>query len=447
MKLKHRLSLYSVFIFGVIILIVSTIIYFSFYNEMEKKEFQSLESKTLLAAIYYLEQDELPVLEHENIKYQLQKSISRSDIMVIDKNNQIFRGKMAVDENISKKFIDIIRQSKSHYFATKDYFYRGLYYEDNQGNFVVITRESKQDFNEQIKSLLHILIAVSLVGLLFTYIFSNYLGYLAYEPIIKIIDQIKERDSKNFNQPLVLKKSYAEIEDLIITYNHFVDRISQTFTVQKNFIDYVSHELRTPITALLGTLEVTKQKKRTEQEYKDVIIQLQQYTKDLQETLDHMMLLSGAKTSFEFQSIRIDEVFWQVIENSILYSGATINVELKVENNNLLSVQGNDKLLELAFNNLVGNAIKYSENKPIQIQFLEIENHLEIQIIDEGIGISEDDLTKIKQNFFRGKNTKKYQGKGVGLSMANVILVLHKIQLEISQNKPNGTIVRLIFLD
>lgn len=445
MKLKHRLSLYSVFIFSVIILIVSTIIYFSFYNEMEKKEFQSLESKTLLAAIYYLEQDELPVLEHENIKYQLQKSISRNDIMLIDKNNQVFSGKMGVDENISKKFIDNVRRSKTDFFATDTYFYRGLYYEDNQGNFVVITRESKKEFNIQVQSLLHILIAVSLIGLLFIYIFSTYLGHLAYEPIIKIIDQIKERDSKNFHQPLVLKKSYTEIEDLVISYNHFIDRISQTFTVQKNFIDYVSHELRTPITALLGTLEVTKQKKRSEEEYQEVIIQLQQYTTDLQETLGHMMLLSGAKTSFEFQSIRIDEVFWQVIENAILYHNAQINVDIKVENNDLLTVQGNEKLLELAFNNLVGNAIKYSENKPIQIQFLEIDNHLEIQIIDEGIGILDDDLIKIKQNFFRGKNTKNYQGKGVGLSMANVVLVLHEIQLQIAQNKPKGTVVQLIF--
>jgi len=444
MKLKHRLSLYSVFIFSVVVLIISAIIYFSFSNEMERKELQSLESKTLLAAIYYLEQDELPVLEHNNIKTQLQKSISRNDIMVVDKNNQIFGGKMAVDENISKKFIDNIRLTKSDFFVTKTYFYRGLYYEDNQGNFVVITRESKQEFNERAQSLLHILISVFLIGLLIIYVFSNYLGYLAYEPIIKIIDQIKERDSKNFTQPLVLKKSYTEIEDLIINYNHFIDRISQTFTVQKNFIDYVSHELRTPITALLGTLEVTKQKKRTEEEYQEVINQLQQYTNDLQETLDQMMLLSGAKTSFEFESIRIDEVVWQVIENAILYHQAKINVDIKVENTNLLSIEGNEKLLELAFNNLVSNAIKYSDNKPIHIQFLEVDNRLEIQIVDQGIGILEEDLVKIKQNFFRGRNTQKYQGKGVGLSMANVILVLHQIQLEISQNKPEGTVIRLI---
>ncbi|SFN60309.1 Signal transduction histidine kinase [Algoriella xinjiangensis] len=445
MKLKHRLSLYSIIIFSVVILIVSTVIYFSFYTQMEKKEIQSLESKSLLAAVYYLEQDELPTLEHENIKSQMLKSISRKNIVIYDALNQKFNGNMDVDANISPKFLNNVRINKNDFFTSEHFFYNGIFYHDNQGDFVVITRQSKDEFNEQMQSLLHILIIVSIIGLLFIYLFSQYLGYIAYEPITKIIEQIKERDTKNFNEPLVLKKSYSEIEDLVKTYNHFIDRIAQTFNVQKNFIDYVSHELRTPITALLGTLEVTNHKKRTSEEYELVLLQLKQYTNDLQETLDQMMLLSGAKTSFEFKTIRIDEIVWQVIENAVLYHNAKINVDIKVVNNQLLSIQGNEKLLEVALNNLIGNAIKYSDNQQIMIQFLEVNQQLQIHIIDQGIGILENDLAKIKQNFFRGQNTQSYQGKGIGLSMANIIFTFHQIDLKIEQNQPKGTIVKLSF--
>ena len=445
MKLKHRLALYSVIIFSIIILIVSTIIYFSFYTEMEKKEIKSLQNKTLLASIYYLEKDELPVLEHNNIKNQLEKTISRKNILIVDHNNKKYNGNMSSNKDISTNFIENIRANKSDFFTSKDFFYNGIFYRDNEGDFVVITRESKQEFNEQMQSLLQILISVSLVGLIFIYLFSNFLGVIAYEPITKIIEQIKERDAKNFTEPLKLNKSYTEIEDLIKTYNHFIDRIAQTFNVQKNFIDYVSHELRTPITALLGTFEVTNHKKRTLEEYESVIVQLKQYTNDLQETLDQMMLLSGAKTSFEFSQIRIDEVVWQVIENAILYHEARINVDLQVENNQLLTIQGNEKLLEVALNNLVSNAIKYSNNQPILVQFLEINHRLQIHISDLGIGILETDIKQIKQNFFRGKNTQDFQGKGIGLSMANIIFTLHQIDIEIVPNKPKGTIVKLIF--
>ena len=412
---------------------------------MEKKEIKSLQNKTLLASIYYLEKDELPVLEHNNIKNQLEKTISRKNILIVDHNNKKYNGNMSSNKDISTNFIENIRANKSDFFTSKDFFYNGIFYRDNEGDFVVITRESKQEFNEQMQSLLQILISVSLVGLIFIYLFSNFLGVIAYEPITKIIEQIKERDAKNFTEPLKLNKSYAEIEDLIKTYNHFIDRMAQTFNVQKNFIDYVSHELRTPITALLGTLEVTNHKKRTLEEYESVIVQLKQYTNDLQETLDQMMLLSGAKTSFEFSQIRIDEVVWQVIENAILYHQARINVDLQVENNQLLTIQGNEKLLEVALNNLVSNAIKYSNNQPILVQFLEINHRLQIHISDLGIGILETDIKQIKQNFFRGKNTQDFQGKGIGLSMANIIFTLHQIDIEIVPNKPKGTIVKLIF--
>lgn len=445
MKLKHRLALYSVLIFSVVILIVSAVIYYSFYREMEKKEIKSLQNKTLLASIYYLEKDELPTLEHENIKSQLQKTISRKNIIVYDASNNKFNGNMPVDKQITSDFIERVRNKKNDFFTSPDYFYNGMFYHDNQGDFVVITREPKNEFNDQMQSLMHILISVSLIGLLFIYLFSNFLGFIAYEPILKIMEQIKERDAKNFTEPIQLKKSYAEIEDLVETYNHFIDRVAQTFNVQKNFIDYVSHELRTPITALQGTLEVNGNKNRTLAELESVISELKQYTYDLQETLEQMMLLSGAKTNFEFQHVRIDEVVWQVIENAVLYHQARINVDIQVENEQLLHIQGNEKLLELALNNLLSNAIKYSDNQPIQIQFIEIDSRLQIHILDLGIGILEADLNHIKQNFFRGQNTQQYQGKGIGLSMAHIILTLHQIRLTIRVNEPKGTKVTLIF--
>src|SRR5690606_2475888 len=260
---------------------------------------------TLLAAIYYFEQDELPTLEHENIRQQLNKAISRSNIVVYNVNNRQSNGEMPHDANITTEFVEDVRERKSVSFTSAEFFYNGIFYPDNEGDFVVVTRESRAEFDEQMQSLLNILITVSIIGLVFIYLFSNFLALLAYQPIARIMDQIRERDTENFGEPLVIKESYAEIEELVQTYNHFIDRVAQTFSVQKNFIDYVSHELRTPITALLGTLEVTGNKKRTVEQHEVVIQQLKQYTNDLQETLDQMMLLSGVKTNFEHKSLRI----------------------------------------------------------------------------------------------------------------------------------------------
>jgi len=445
MKLRDRLSIYSVLIFSVIILTVSAIIYFSFYSTMEKKEIKALESKSLLAAIYYLEQDELSFTEHENIKSQLLKTISRKNIAVYNNNSDKVNGEMTNDISISKDFLQEVRKHNNGIFHTEDYFYKGIFYTDNQGDFVVVVRESKVVFNDQMSSLLQILLIASIVGLAIIYLLSQYLGFIAYQPITHFISQIKNRNGINFKEPIVLEHSYTEIKELSTTYNRFINQISETFSVQKNFIDYVSHELRTPITALMGTLEVTKQKDRTTEEYQGALQQLQQYTIDLQETIDQMMLLSGAKTNFELSPIRIDEVIWELVENQIVYHQADIKVDLDVKNDQLLTFNGNNQLLNLAIGNLISNAIKYSNNQQIQIQFSTSQERLVLQIIDLGIGIETDELPQIRQNFYRGKNTSSYQGKGIGLSMADIIFKIHHIELEILTNQPKGTIMRLTF--
>ena len=445
MKLRNRLSLYAVLIFSIIILTVSAIVYFTFYSTMEKKEMKALESKSLLAAIYYLEQDELSSTEHENIKSQLLKTISRKNIAIYSIDDQKVNGEMQQDTSISDEFLSLVRQEKEAAFQTDDYFYHGLFYTDNQGDFVVIAREPKVEFNDQMHSLLQIITFVSLLGLAIIFVFSQYLGYIAYQPITHFIAQIKNRNGVNFNEPIVLQDSYTEIKELTTTYNTFINQLAQTFHVQKNFIDYVSHELRTPITALMGTLEVTKQKARTSEEYQDALQQLKQYTTDLQETIDQMMLLSGAKTNFELSPIRIDEVIWEIIENQIVYHQADIKVDLDVANDQLLTVNGNNQLLNVAIGNLISNAIKYSDNQQIQIQFTTAENRLILLIKDTGIGIEANDLPNIRQNFFRGKNTANYQGKGIGLSIADIIFKIHHIELEILPNHPKGSIMRLTF--
>jgi len=127
MNLKNRLSVYAAFIFGVIILIASTIIYVSFYTKMESQEFRNLESKTLLSALFYLEKDEVSFIEHESIKNQLQKNISKRNILVVDSLNRRYDGLMEDEAPISADFFDLVRQQDVAQLKTDAFFYNGLF--------------------------------------------------------------------------------------------------------------------------------------------------------------------------------------------------------------------------------------------------------------------------------------------------------------------------------
>ena len=444
MKLKQRLSFYAVVIFSILILMISIFIYVTFKSEMEGKEYQSLESKTILAALYYLEKDELSLGDHEDIKSQLLKKISRKNIIILDSAGKPVYGEMSSLGDIDDRFLKQTKGSNHQHFGTPDFFYNGIYYKDNQGDFVVIARESKKEFNGRMQSLRHVLIISSIIGLLLIFIMSWYLGDWVYAPVTRIASQIKNRDTLNFHHPILLNTSYQELKDLVENYNYLVQRISQTFSVQKNFIDYVSHELRTPISAILGTIEVSNQKKRTIEEYEQLNQQIKEYVNELTVTLDQMLILSGAKTKLEFEQIRVDEIIWRVVENAIAFHQANIQVEINVEDQSYLLWNGNDKLLELAFNNIIENAIKYSQNKLIEIQMYIEHTNLVLSIKDQGIGIPANDINHVTENFYRASNVHGYQGKGIGLSMAKVIFSFHHIDLHI-QSLSTGTTVLLKF--
>lgn len=444
MKLQHRLTFYLILTYSVVFLIAAVLIYILFNSWFLKSKLQNLEDKTLLAAMYYLEEDEISVAEHQSLREQLRKAMSRGNIAIYDLNGIRVKGEMPLDTSISSSFLNTILHQEEHYLIGEQFFYSGLLYRDNQGDFIVVTREDNTEFNQQKNTLLQILVVVFMGGVAIMYLLSIWLGKFAYVPIVKIIDQIKERDTQNFGHPLVVQKSYTEIEDLVSTYNHFIEQIAQIFHIQKNFIDYVSHELRTPITALLGTLEVSKLKSRSVEEHEAIATELKQYVQDLETTLDNMMLLSGAKTNFELKPTRIDEVIWNVIENAYLYHASKIEVVMEVENPDILIRKINVPLLEVALTNIIENATKYSNNQPIKINIMTTKNQLNIEIIDQGIGILEDDLQHITANFYRGKNTDGFQGKGIGLSMANIIFKLHNIEMQVS-SQAAGTKVSLLF--
>ena len=435
MKLRIRLSIYAILGFSLLILIASFSIYFSFSNWLERNEIKSLKDKTLLAGLFYLEEDEISAAEHQTIREQLRSSISRKDIALFDEKNQMQRGEMEDIDDISTDFLNRVRIGEENTFYTNKYFYNGLFYTDNEGDFVIVTRSLNNDFKYQKQTLLNILVIVFIAGLILMFMFSQLLAKVAYQPIEEIILQIKKKDHQTLNRPIKLKKPYEEIQELVSTYNSFIERLAQTFHIQ--------NELRTPITALLGTLDVAHQKKRSEEEYQKILLQLKKYVSDLQEALDNMMLLSGAKTNFEFKKERIDEIIWKVVEDISIYQKGKIEVKIEITNPDLLEVECNFELLDSAFENILTNALKYSNHQEVLLRIYRDEEGVFVEIKDKGIGIPKDEVDKITENFYRGTNTKDYQGKGVGLSMSKIIFELHHFKLSISSDE-YGTTVRVL---
>ncbi|WP_430612203.1 sensor histidine kinase [Flavobacterium sp. JP2137] len=449
MKLRNRLTLISTVTFGVVFFITSALIYFAFYNSSERVFFNELKKTSLLSAFYYLEKDELTQIEHSTIRNEFRSTIESSMVAVYNSENQVEYGKLFSDSHITTEYLERVRKQQKIQFQSEDHFYYGIYYPDNQGNFVVFVKASNSEFLAQTHRLLLIMIVVLLAGLAVIFALSKNLSNLAYRPISKVVKQINQIDDTNLGQAITPPNTNDEVDELIKTYNKLFARLSETFLIQKNFINYVSHEFKTPLAAIAGNLEVFAQKDRTAAEYKKVADDALENVYKIEDLLSNLLLMSGLKnqaTTFVF--FRIDEVIWNVYEalqEKSTFLEVPIKIDLQVLHPALLEFKGNETLIQLALFNLVENALKYSNKQPVIIAILEIGGRLTVEIRDFGQGIAPEDLSLIGQTFYRGKNVGRIPGSGIGLSLAKTILDQHQITFELESELQRGTTVRLTF--
>lgn len=445
MKLRNRLALISSLVFGVIFGMAAIIIYWSFQRTTQKNIINDLKKTCLISGIYYLEKDEQSLSEHNEVKLQFEELIDRSMVAVIDEANEVQFGQLFNDSNITEQRIQKVRSEKRFSFHSRDHFYYGMFYKDNQGDFVVIVKEDNTGYKQMMNRLLLVLISVLLIAWVSIVIISVILSKIAYRPIKRVIKEMNARTLDNLANPIPYTPTHDEVQDLITTYNNLLSRVNNVMKAQKNFVTYVSHEFKTPLTSISVALEVFSQKKRSSEEYQEVSIAALNNVYELERILSNMMILAGLKgQETPYQLIRIDEIIWDLIDRCKEQFPCTINVEISVTDYQKLEFKGSNTQLNIAIFNILENSIKYSDHLPIDILLFEKEEGICLSIRDRGMGIDTEDLPFVKEAFYRGKNVQPNTGSGVGLSLAQMIFDEHGINFEL-KNLDKGTEAVLTF--
>lgn len=450
MTLRNRFTIISSLSFGLVSVVTSLIIFIGYYDSTKLSYFDRLRNTALISAIYYLEKDELPKTRHKQVKREYNHLIENSQVAVYDENNVVTFGMNVDDKNIKLQYLKKARRDGNVQFMADDFFYYGIYYPDNQGNFVVFVKYSSTSFSSQMVRLLIIMLSVLIMGLIIIYLLSRYLSKVVYKPIFNVIERINSVNDSDISQAITTTNTRDELDDLIRSYNRLIGRISENMLLQKNFINYVSHEFKTPLAAISGNLEVFARRERSPQEYRQVSAEVLENVYEIENILNNLLLMAGLrKVENPGQTVRIDEVIWKVHDKLKKYrkkaSSSDLNVSLEVTNFTILERKGNETLLYLALHNIVENALKYSENNPVYIRLYEKGRTLAVDVQDSGCGIDREDLDRITETFYRGKNVGIIKGSGIGLSLSSTIIRHHNIEMTISSEIGKGTLVTLNF--
>jgi len=447
MKVQTRLSLFSSIVFGVVFGVLALMIYYLHFGNTKKAIYLNLEKIAEISAFFYLEEDELSAVEFEKIREQFKEIVPDSCFQFYDMDNQIVFGLKSV--TIPDATLDKIRHNEPLSFAHGQHLCYGMYYEDNQGDFVVIAMEERKSLDEPMNRLAGVLLSSFFIGILAIVLLSRWLSHLAYRPFANVIGQVKNISTQNLDVKIDSPQTNDELQNLIDTFNELLGKIYETVSIQKNFASYVSHEFKTTLASMLGNLEVFSIKDRTPKEYEQLSAKLIKQVLQLEEILNTLSIISDLRENTKpLEQTRIDELVWEIIEKvTDGYPNSNILVHIHIEpvDEPLLFVTIDRTQLLMALFNLIENAVKFSKGQPIDVDIYKQENKLFLTIKDNGIGIPSGQLKHISKPFYRAGNTNQIQGCGIGLSIALRILEKNQIEYRIDSKINTGTSVSLNF--
>jgi two-component system, OmpR family, sensor histidine kinase CiaH len=234
---------------------------------------------------------------------------------------------------------------------------------------------------------------------------------------------------------------------LIITGATFVIRAfkkeMRSSANQQNFLMAITHELKTPIAVTKLNLETIQKHKLTDAQYQKILGNTLQETDRLDALCNNLLLSSQIDAGgYKINKEDIDfSLLTKECINGFITRQAYRTMEIKIASD--LNVHGDAFLLQIAINNLIENALKYSpKDKPIGVALENINGNVVLQIIDEGAGIADEEKLDVFKKFYRTGNeaTRRAKGTGLGLYLTQRIVSAHDGNIAIQNNPKGGSI-------
>lgn len=292
--------------------------------------------------------------------------------------------------------------------------------------------------HRKLQNLEIILAAVFFFGMVLTALFSFLFVQQAFEPLITFNKQIKRTTIKNLKDRLAYSDNFPEINQIAISYNAMLERLSQAFEFQKSFVQHASHELRTPLAIMLSQTESAINKKMSEVDVKTLLESLKEDQQGMIDLTNSLLLLSQYELlgyQKDWPKIRVDEAVVEAASQVMqMYPDALIRIGFKdiPESDEAFYVIGNESLLKSVFINLFKNAYLYASDKKVDVTMDTANGKVSVEVVNNGLTLSAEDSSLVMQPFYRGKNAinANTKGFGLGLSIVSRILFAHHGMVE-----------------
>lgn len=270
--------------------------------------------------------------------------------------------------------------------------------------------------------LVELLVVAALIGIFVTHALSKYF----FSPLKKLGNAMEDVADGNFEVRLDTDVYSREIREVYSGFNMMASELGSTEILRTNFVSAVSHEFKTPIAAIEGYTTLLQGCPNLDEEQNEYIEKILMNTSRLSTLASNMLLLSKIENqsiSLNQSEFSLDEqIRKSVVALESVWSKKNIQFDVELQK---CRYYGNEMLLHHVWDNIIGNAIKFShEGGTVRIKLAKVNGKIIITFDDMGEGISEEAKKHIFDKFYQADTSHKTEGNGLGLPLAKRVLEL-----------------------
>ncbi len=439
MTIRNRLTLRFTGLVASILLLTFVSIYAFCWYYISQDFFRRLDRRASttgdLLIRYRLDADLMRQLSQPR-KDQLP---NQKTLVFNERDSVIFATNSRVSLRVTPGLLTSVRKNKRRDFEEKTYYVSASRYSTASGTFVVVVSAENtygDAFLQQLQwALAGLFCLIAGVTAFSGWVFAGE----ALRPMQRIDRVVNAIFPRNRDERLRVSRENDEISRLSITINRMLDRVAESFRLQRMFVANVSHELKNPLTQISSQLEVSLLNQRDPEAYRQTIRSVLEDVGNLSDLTRELLQLSQVSqddaTHLLTDVVRADELIWDVRDEVM-----AINPRYQVivalgtlpDESDGLTLRGNRTLLATALKNLTENACKFAPSGLARVGVSIGSDRVIIEVQNEGDPIPAADLPYIFEPFYRSRQTADVRGYGIGLSLVERIVRLHGGQLSVS---------------
>ena len=307
-------------------------------------------------------------------------------------------------------------------------------------DFSVQVYNNKADYR---KNSLIISAVLALLGGVATYFISGH----ALRPIREFSDKIEKVQAQNLADSRIEENQVKELNQLSVSYNRMLERLSDAFEIQRQFTANAAHELRTPLALMQVQLDLYHSNSHPDNDA-DTVQMIKMVTEQndrLNKMVKTLLDMSELQTVGRDDEIILDALVDEVLEDlEPLAEGKNIRLIGKCKD---ITMVGSDILIYRLVYNLVENAIKYNHSGgQVTVTADRKEKHVYLSVKDTGTGIPEELKERVFEPFFRVDKSRSRElgGVGLGLALVREIVRVHDGSITVKSNPSGGTIFEVV---